>query len=136
MGSNRRSSGSLAGNPSDPVSAGSGARLIRLLDHSVPDISGKTVAKESQQSFLFRWREMKWDNVLIEVGVVVAATIVKLDNLFKRCQASIVHVRSALPDFPQARSLECAFVIGFTGDGCPALVLERAATPGHAGVVE
>src|SRR5258708_4015225 len=79
---------------------------------------------------------MKRNNVLIEVGILFAATIVIIDYVFQRCQASIVHVRSALPDFTQGRSLECAFMIGLTGDGRPAFILQGPFIPGHASVMK
>src|SRR5437762_6344638 len=79
---------------------------------------------------------MERDDVLIQIRIVVATAIVVFDYIFERCQATVVHVRSAPAYVAQGWGFECALVIGLGGDGCPAFILQRALAPGYAGVVK
>src|SRR5438128_12166535 len=71
---------------------------------------------------------------MIDVGrVEVSAAIVKVHNLFKSSEVSIMKVRAAQPDVPQTGSAELADVVRVAGDLEASGVFELRA---HADVVK
>src|SRR5436305_11996902 len=108
------------------------SRLHRPFNHSIMHHSSKSGAQERQKSSLFCISQIERSDVLIQVGVLVAASIVVFDYVFEGCQTSIVHIRAASPDITQGRSLECAFVVRLAGDACASFILQCVVAPGDA----
>src|SRR5579872_2082382 len=120
-------------------------KVLKTVSKPVHELAGKSVAQKGQERRLLFARKMQRDNVLVEVGIGIAAAIIELHHIFKRRQAAVVHVRTAPSYFAQSGRLECASVVGLAGDGGAALVfkltikttiVELTIAPGHSGVVE
>src|SRR5207247_3724474 len=72
----------------------------------------------------------------IEVWIGPATFGVALDDIFKRRQTTVMHVRCGARDLAKCRSLDCAVIPRIAGNREPALIHQTAVAPGDSGIVE
>ena len=72
----------------------------------------------------------------VEVGVGLASTIIKFDDIIEGRQAAVVHVLGGARDLPQRRRFEGAMVCILASHREAPRVRELAVPPGNAGIME
>ena len=96
----------------------------------------RQAAQEGGKGALLFGREAEGTDFRIERGIRPAAVGIKVDNIFQRGKASIVHVRRSAGDLAQRGRFECAAIARIAGNRKPAVVGDAAVAPGEARVVE
>lgn len=81
-------------------------------------------AEEIDQVLLFLSRQVQRMELWIEVRIWVAAGVVKVDQVFERCETALVRVRRGVCNVAQRGRLEGASVGFVVRDGKAAVVVE------------
>ena len=82
-----------------------------------------------------RIRETQWLEDWIQVGILDAATIVKLDDVAKRLDAAVMHVGRRQHDTTQSGRFELAD-IGFLAGDSKSTEVDRPFSPTDTGIVK
>src|SRR5687768_5968464 len=91
--------------------------------------------QELLERLLFTRCQTERSYLIVQPGIRLGASVVKLNHVGERRKASVVHVRSGARNLSERGRFERATVAEFTGNGRASFIGRRATAPRNPGVV-